>query len=76
MTLTKRALTVGDYAVEVDGEVVGVVERKKLGELASNVVDGRCFPAGFSVRRAKASDRLQSPGTATCNLSLDVMRGA
>jgi ERCC4-type nuclease len=40
VTLAKRALTVGDYAVEFDGEVVGVVERKKLDELASNVVDG------------------------------------
>ena len=40
VTLTKRALTVGDYAVEVDGEIVGVVERKKLSELAANVVDG------------------------------------
>ncbi|MBA2609252.1 MAG: ERCC4 domain-containing protein [Actinobacteria bacterium] len=40
VALTKRALTVGDYAVEVDGEIVGVVERKKLTELASNVVDG------------------------------------
>jgi ERCC4-type nuclease len=40
VTLTRRALTVGDYAVEVAGEVVGVVERKKLAELASNVVDG------------------------------------
>lgn len=40
VTLTKRALTVGDYAVEIDGEAVGVVERKKLAELASNVVDG------------------------------------
>ncbi|MBK5221594.1 MAG: ERCC4 domain-containing protein [Acidimicrobiia bacterium] len=39
-SLTKRALTVGDYAVESDGEVVGVVERKKLTELAGNVVDG------------------------------------
>ena len=37
---TRRALTVGDYAVELDGEVVGVVERKKLQELAGNVVDG------------------------------------
>ncbi|MET0903138.1 MAG: ERCC4 domain-containing protein [Acidimicrobiales bacterium] len=37
---TRRALTVGDYAVELDGEVVGVVERKKLEELAGNVVDG------------------------------------
>jgi hypothetical protein len=40
VTLTRRALTVGDYAAEVAGEVVGVVERKKLAELASNVVDG------------------------------------
>jgi hypothetical protein len=39
-TITRRALTVGDYAVELDGEVVGVVERKKLQELAGNVVDG------------------------------------
>jgi hypothetical protein len=35
----RRALVVGDYAVEADGEVVGVVERKKLAELAGNVVD-------------------------------------
>lgn len=40
VTLAKRALAVGDYAVEVGGEIVGVVERKKLEELASNVVDG------------------------------------
>lgn len=39
-TVAKRALVVGDYAVELDGAVVGVVERKKLAELASNVVDG------------------------------------
>lgn len=39
-SLAKRALTVGDYAVELDGEVVGVVERKRLPELAANVVDG------------------------------------
>lgn len=37
---TRRALTVGDYAVELDGQTVGVVERKKLEELAGNVVDG------------------------------------
>jgi len=36
----RRALIVGDYAVEVDGETVGVVERKRLSELASNVTDG------------------------------------
>jgi hypothetical protein len=40
VTLAKRALVVGDYAVEVDGETVGVVERKRLAELAANVVDG------------------------------------
>jgi len=40
VTLSRRALTVGDYAAELDGEVVGVVERKKLQELAGNVVDG------------------------------------
>jgi len=40
VTTVKRALIVGDYAVEVDGETVGVVERKRLSELASNVTDG------------------------------------
>jgi ERCC4-type nuclease len=40
VTLARRALTVGDYAVEYDGEVLGVVERKKLAEIAGNVVDG------------------------------------
>lgn len=40
VVLTKRALNVGDYAVEVDHRIVGVIERKRLGELASNVVDG------------------------------------
>lgn len=37
---TRRALTIGDYAVELDDEVVAVVERKRLPELAGNVVDG------------------------------------
>ncbi len=40
VVIERRALRVGDYAVEFDGEVVGVVERKKLAELAGNVVDG------------------------------------
>ncbi len=35
----RSALVWGD-AVEVDGEVVGVVERKRVTELAANVVDG------------------------------------
>jgi hypothetical protein len=39
-TTVKRALTVGDYAVELDGEIVGVVERKTLQDLASRLVDG------------------------------------
>lgn len=39
-TVARRALTVGDYAVELDGAVAGVVERKRLEELAGNVVDG------------------------------------
>lgn len=40
VSIAKRALLVGDYAVEVSGEIAGVVERKKLAELAGNVVDG------------------------------------
>jgi hypothetical protein len=43
--LTRRALPVGDYAVEADGVVVGVVERKRLTELAGNVVDGSLLVA-------------------------------
>lgn len=39
-TTERRALVVGDYAVELDAEVVGVVERKRLTELAGNIVDG------------------------------------
>jgi hypothetical protein len=39
-TTERRGLVVGDYAIELDGEVVGVVERKRLTELAGNVVDG------------------------------------
>lgn len=38
--VTKRLLAVGDYAVELDAEIVGVVERKRLQEIAGNVVDG------------------------------------
>jgi hypothetical protein len=39
-TTTKRALVVGDYAVELDGDVVGAVERKTLQDLAGRLVDG------------------------------------
>jgi ERCC4-type nuclease len=37
---TRQALQVGDYAVELDGEIAGVVERKTLQDLASTLVDG------------------------------------
>ena len=36
----RRALPVGDYGVAVDGEVVAVVERKSLADLAARLVDG------------------------------------
>jgi hypothetical protein len=39
-TTTRRALPVGDYAVELDDEIVGVVERKTLADLSARVVDG------------------------------------
>jgi hypothetical protein len=42
-TTARRALTVGDYAVELEGTVVGVVERKTLGDLAAWLVDGSLF---------------------------------
>lgn len=39
-TTSKRALAVGDYAVELDGTVVAAVERKTLADLAGRLVDG------------------------------------
>jgi hypothetical protein len=36
----RRALPAGDYGVELDGEVVAVVERKSLRDLAGALVDG------------------------------------
>jgi hypothetical protein len=39
-TTVKRALVVGDYAVELDGAVVGAVERKTLQDLSGRLVDG------------------------------------
>jgi hypothetical protein len=36
----RRALPVGDYAVELDGELVAAVERKSLADLAKTLVDG------------------------------------
>jgi hypothetical protein len=39
-TISRAALPAGDYGVAVDGEVVAVVERKSLADLASRLVDG------------------------------------
>jgi ERCC4 domain len=36
----RQALPVGDYAVELDDEVVAAVERKTLSDLAGSLVDG------------------------------------
>jgi hypothetical protein len=40
-TTSRRRLAAGDYAVEVDGEVVAAVERKTLEDLASSLLSGR-----------------------------------
>jgi ERCC4 domain len=39
-TTTRRALPIGDYAVELAAEVVGVVERKTLADLSARLTDG------------------------------------
>jgi hypothetical protein len=63
-TTTRRALTTGDYAAELAGEVVGVVERKKLQELAGNVVDGSLLVAlaELATARRAAGDPALGPG--------------
>ncbi|HUG86539.1 MAG TPA: histone-like nucleoid-structuring protein Lsr2, partial [Euzebya sp.] len=40
-TVQKRALPAGDYGVEVDGRLVGAVERKSLSDLASSLTSGK-----------------------------------
>jgi hypothetical protein len=40
-TTSRRALSAGDYAVEVDGAIVGAVERKSLADLASTLTGGK-----------------------------------
>ena len=42
-TTTKRAIPVGDYAVEADGRVVAVVERKSVDDLVSTIVGGKLW---------------------------------
>lgn len=37
----RRPLPAGDYGVECDGEIVAVVERKSLADLAARLVDGK-----------------------------------
>jgi hypothetical protein len=37
----RRALTVGDYAVEIDGDLAAVVERKSLDDLVSTMLGGK-----------------------------------
>ena len=39
-TTYRRALPIGDYGVEHDGEIVAVVERKSLGDMAKALVEG------------------------------------
>jgi len=39
----KRALSVGDYAVEADGAAVAVVERKSVEDLVSTIVGGNLW---------------------------------
>jgi ERCC4 domain-containing protein len=39
-TLERRALPAGDYGVELDGEIVGAVERKSMADLSARLVDG------------------------------------
>lgn len=40
-TTSKRALAVGDYAVEYDGRIVGVVERTSLADFVSTLTGGK-----------------------------------
>ena len=42
-TATKRKLPVGDYGVEVDGELVAVVERKTLQDLVGTFTGGKMW---------------------------------
>jgi hypothetical protein len=42
-TTVTRALPAGDYAVEADGRVVAVVERKSVDDLVSTIVGGKLW---------------------------------
>ncbi len=40
-TVRRRALPVGDYAVELDGRIVAAVERKSLADLVTTLITGK-----------------------------------
>ncbi len=40
-TTQRRALPAGDYGVEVDGRIIGAVERKSLADLSSTLTTGK-----------------------------------
>ena len=42
-TTSKQALAVGDYAVELDGRMIAVVERKSVDDLVSTIVGGKLW---------------------------------
>ncbi len=42
-TTAKQAIPVGDYAVEADGRVIAVVERKSIDDLVSTIVGGKLW---------------------------------
>jgi len=60
-TTTKRAVRVGDYAVELDGEVVAVVERKTLQDLATCLVDRRLLITPGMVAEMLAAAQVRYP---------------
>ena len=42
-TTAKQAIPVGDYAVQADGRVIAVVERKSVDDLVSTIVGGKLW---------------------------------
>jgi hypothetical protein len=66
----RKALPSGDYGVEVDGEIVAVVERKSVADLAGRLVDGSftfalaelaTLPRAAVVVEDRYSDLLKNP---------------
>jgi hypothetical protein len=56
-TTEKRAIPFGDYAVEADGQVIAIVERKSVDDLVSTIVGGR-----FWTLLAELSAFVAAPG--------------